>query len=115
MAWSTVVANVIAQLKAAMGPRLRVSAFRFEPPVQGRNNLNQFHRALSHSSQGIAERPLPCSYNVIQSVSALSRRWTGNSASERILRFLVGEARYLSMLFPSTDAFIAFELRRSKN
>jgi hypothetical protein len=29
---------------------------------------------LSRSLQGIAERPLPCSYNVIQFVCALSRR-----------------------------------------
>jgi hypothetical protein len=28
------------------------------------------------------------------------------------LRFLVGETRYLSMFFPSTDAFIAYEKRR---
>jgi hypothetical protein len=42
--------------------------------VQGRYNQKPFHRVLSRSLQGIAERPLPCNYNVIQPVSALSRR-----------------------------------------
>jgi hypothetical protein len=32
---------------------------------------------LNSSLQGIAERPLPCNYNVIQPVSALSRRKRG--------------------------------------
>ena len=36
--------------------------------VQGRYNQNLFHRVLSRSLQGIAERPLPCNYNVIQPV-----------------------------------------------
>ena len=34
--------------------------------VQGRYNQNLFHRVLSRSLQGIAERPLSCNYNVIQ-------------------------------------------------
>jgi hypothetical protein len=37
--------------------------------VQGRYNQNLFHRVLSRSLQGIAERPLPCNYNVIQPVA----------------------------------------------
>ena len=45
--------------------------------VQGRYNQSLFHRVLSRSLQGIAERPLPCNYNVIQPVSALSRRKRG--------------------------------------
>jgi len=45
--------------------------------VQGRYNQKPFHRVLSRSLQGIAERPLPCNYNVIQPVSALSRRKRG--------------------------------------
>ena len=45
--------------------------------VQGRYNQKRFHRVLSRSLQGIAERPLPCNYNVIQPVSALSRRKHG--------------------------------------
>jgi hypothetical protein len=42
--------------------------------VQGRYNQNLFLAVLPHSLQGIAERPLPCNYNVIQQISALSRR-----------------------------------------
>jgi hypothetical protein len=42
--------------------------------VQGRYNQSMCLWVSSCSLQGIAERPLPCSYNVIQSVSALSRR-----------------------------------------
>ena len=38
--------------------------------VQGRYNQKPFHRVLSRSLQGIAERPLPCNYNVIQPVSS---------------------------------------------
>ena len=37
--------------------------------VQGRYNQKPFHRVLSRSLQGIAERPLPCNYNVIQFLS----------------------------------------------
>ena len=36
--------------------------------------MGVFSSALTGSLQGIAERPLPCNYNVIQPVSALSRR-----------------------------------------
>jgi len=42
--------------------------------VQERYNQSLFHRAISRSLQGVAERPLPCNYNVIQPISALSRR-----------------------------------------
>ena len=45
--------------------------------VQERYNQSLFHRVLSGSLQGIAERPLPCNYIVIQLVSALSRRRRG--------------------------------------
>jgi hypothetical protein len=34
--------------------------------VQGRYNQSLFHRALRCSLQGLAVRPLPCNYNVIQ-------------------------------------------------
>ena len=44
---------------------------------QGRYNLNLFLSVLTGSLQGIAERPLPCSYNGIPSVIALSRRKRG--------------------------------------
>jgi len=36
--------------------------------------MGVFSSVLTGSLQGIAERPLPCNYNEIQSVSALSRR-----------------------------------------
>jgi hypothetical protein len=42
--------------------------------VQERYNQSLFHRVLNRSLQGIAERPLPCNYNVILFVCALSRR-----------------------------------------
>ena len=45
--------------------------------VQGRYNLNLFLGVLPRSLQGVAERPLPCNYNVIQPISALSRRKRG--------------------------------------
>ena len=46
-----------------------------ELAVQGRYNSLSCSFALPCCSlQGIAERPLPCNYNVIQHMSALSRR-----------------------------------------
>src|SRR5258708_6605805 len=45
--------------------------------VQGRYNQNLFLGVLPRFLQGIAERPLPCNYNAIQLVSALSRRKRG--------------------------------------
>ena len=45
--------------------------------VQERYNESSFFSVLSCSLQGVALRPLPCNYNVIQSVSALSRRRRG--------------------------------------
>jgi hypothetical protein len=36
--------------------------------------MGVFSSDFTRSLRGIAERPLPCSYNVIQSVCALSRR-----------------------------------------
>ena len=45
--------------------------------VQRRYNLNLFLSVLTGSLQGFAERPLPCSYNVIQQDIALSRRKRG--------------------------------------
>jgi hypothetical protein len=42
--------------------------------VQGQYNMGLFSSVLTGSLQGIAERPLPCNYNVIQFVCALSRR-----------------------------------------
>src|SRR6267143_1444879 len=37
----------------------------FKLAVQERYNQSLFHVALSRSLQGVAERPLPCNYNVI--------------------------------------------------
>jgi hypothetical protein len=45
--------------------------------VQERYNESSFFRVLSCSLQGVAVRPLPCNYNVIQPISALSRRKRG--------------------------------------
>jgi hypothetical protein len=45
--------------------------------VQERYNMGVFSSVLTGSLQGIADRPLPCNYNVIQFVSALSRRRRG--------------------------------------
>jgi hypothetical protein len=45
--------------------------------VQGRYNLNLFLGVLRRSLHGVAERPLPCNYNVIQPISTLSRRKRG--------------------------------------
>ena len=45
--------------------------------VQGRYKVNLFLCVLTGSLQGVAERPLPCSYNVILLVCALSRRKRG--------------------------------------
>jgi hypothetical protein len=42
--------------------------------VQERYNQKVFLAVILRSLQGIAERPLPCNYNVIQPDSALSRR-----------------------------------------
>jgi hypothetical protein len=56
--------------------------------VQGRYNQNPFLSISSCFLQGIAERPLPCNYNVIQFVCALSRRYTGSNP--------VGDARSIS-------------------
>jgi len=39
--------------------------------------MGVFTSVLTGSLQGIAERPLPCNYNVIQQISALSRRKRG--------------------------------------
>jgi len=49
----------------------------FKLAVQERYKLRLFLRLPSRSLRGIAVRPLPCNYYVIQSVSALSRRRRG--------------------------------------
>src|SRR5271169_5032678 len=63
-------------LKIARSPGL----FTLPTPklaVQGRYNQSLHLRVSSRSLQGVAERPLPCNYNVIQPISALSRRKRG--------------------------------------
>jgi hypothetical protein len=66
--------------------------------VQGRYNQNLFHRVLSRSLQGIAERPLPCNYNVIQPDSALSRRKRGfKSRRGRQINSLGGDTSTLCL------------------
>jgi hypothetical protein len=54
-------------------------SFSSKLAVQERYNQNLFHRALSGSLQGIAERPLPCNYNMIQFVSAFHGGNTGSN------------------------------------
>src|ERR1700683_662106 len=68
--------------------------FRLAPKraVQGRYNENLVLSVLSRSLQGIAERPLPCNYNVIQPDIALSRRKRGfKSRRGRQINNLRGE------------------------
>ena len=43
--------------------------------------MGVFSSVLTGSLQGIAERPLPCNYNVIQFVCAVSRRQHGFNLS----------------------------------
>src|SRR6266849_6005201 len=74
--------NVFLVLAAMTVPSLMPPTFRFfgaRLAVQGRYNVNLFHRVLSGSLQGIAERPLPCNYNVIQFVSAFHGGNTGSN------------------------------------
>jgi hypothetical protein len=65
--------------------RLKDADLRFFPnsgsklAVQRRYNLTVFLCVLSGSLQGVAERPLPCNYNVIQQDIALSRDETNQS------------------------------------
>ena len=67
--WGCGWGNVFLVLAAMTVPSLMPPIFRLfgaRLAVQGRYNVNLFHRVLSRSLQGIAERPLPCNYNVIQ-------------------------------------------------
>jgi hypothetical protein len=65
---------------AIRSPDRQISPFSDSRPktpklaVQERYNQNSFLSVSSRSLHGIAERPLPCNYNVIQPVIALSRR-----------------------------------------
>jgi len=60
-------------LTIARSPRFSGSQ-RQKLAVQGRYKVNLFLCVLTGSLQGVAERPLPCSYNVIQQDLALSRQ-----------------------------------------
>jgi hypothetical protein len=54
--------------------------------------MGLFSSVFTGSLQGIAERPLPCNYNVIQFVCALSRRKRGfKSRRGRQINKLPGE------------------------
>jgi len=66
--------------------------------VQGRYNMGAFSSVLTGSLQGIAERPLPCNYNVIQFVCALSRRCHRRNDPSKI-RMLSAQGA-VSFLFP---------------
>jgi hypothetical protein len=65
--------------------------------VQGRYKLDLFLRLLSRSLQGVAVRPLPCNYNVIQPISALSRRKRGFKSRRGRQFNSLGEKRLLSV------------------
>jgi hypothetical protein len=67
-------------LTIARSPRFSGS-LRQKLAVQGRYKVNLFLCVLTGSVQGVAERPLPCSYNVIRLVCALSRRRRGFKSS----------------------------------
>jgi hypothetical protein len=58
-------------------PETSQAAHRSNLAIQERYKQSLFHRVLSGSLQGIAARPLPCNYNMIQQISALSRRKRG--------------------------------------
>ena len=60
--------GLVCQAERSIGPELA---------VQRRYNLNLFLSVLTGSLQGVAERPLPCNYNVIQQDIAPSRRKRG--------------------------------------
>jgi hypothetical protein len=67
----------LEEVLQAAAERAKISGthtFGSKLAVQERYNQSLFHRVLSGSLQGIAVRPLPCNYNVIQFVCALSRR-----------------------------------------
>src|SRR6266699_2227670 len=69
-----------SKLSLSFAPIVLVSdsgQFCLKLAVQQRYNLNLFLSVLTGSLQGFAERPLPCSCNVIPSVIALSRRRRG--------------------------------------
>src|ERR1700722_15075760 len=59
-------------LRSSDLPVLRIAVPKLA--VQGRYNMGVQPSVLTGSLQGITERPLPCNYNVIQFVCALSRR-----------------------------------------
>ena len=71
--------------------------FRLPVPklaVQGRYNQNLFLSVLSRSLQGIAERPLPCNYNVIHFHG-------GNTGSNP-----VGDAKHFQRVTATPNFFI---------
>ena len=85
--------------------------------IQGRYKVNLFLCVLTGSLQGIAERPLPCSYNVIPSVIALSRRKRGFKSRRgtpttsityrnpfRRVRYWGGNHHWASRLIATVDA-----------
>jgi hypothetical protein len=62
-------ADFMVQLWSSNCLRVQITLFESfgaKLAVQERYNQSLFHRALSHSLRGIAVRPLPCNYYVIQ-------------------------------------------------
>jgi hypothetical protein len=58
--------QMIDPVRLARSSSYFVRTFTAKIAVQGRYKLSPYLRVLSRSLQGIAERPLPCNYNVIQ-------------------------------------------------
>src|SRR5450432_2220506 len=56
--------NISAKDRSMLNPQV-FRSFDSRLAVQGRYNQNLFPRVLTRSLQGIAERPLPCNYNVV--------------------------------------------------
>jgi hypothetical protein len=94
----TQVPVIVPRMKAVVFPAgsLPLSA------VQGQYNQNWFLGVSSRSSQGIAERPLPCNYNMIQFVCAFHGGNTGSNP--------VGDAKSYQQLGGTATVF-----RRHKN
>ena len=89
--------NVFLVLAAMTVPSLMPPIFRLfgaRLAVQGRYNVNLFHRVLSRSLQGIAERPLPCNYNVIQFAFTAVTRVQIPSGTPNLFRSLRGTATF---------------------
>jgi hypothetical protein len=74
MAKRGILGELVEGVAAMTSDRPPIQAPTSKLAVQERYNKKMRLSVSSCSLQGIAERPLPCNYNVIQFVCALSRR-----------------------------------------